>query len=97
MKTSAEWSTVYFRLNQNYVHVISPALAGYDAFLQELIVFVCADGEPVTQLSIIQGVHHFKYLSSGEGQALRKLFLVLKMSSDEEVIPSSRCQDVFIY
>ncbi len=72
-------------------------LLGMMPFSRSWLSLSIADGEPVTQLSVIQGVHHFKYLSFGEGQALRKLFLIFKMSSDEEAITSPRLQDVFIH
>lgn len=78
-------------------HTHTPALARDDASLLQLVVSVSADGEPAAQFSVVQCVHHFKNVSSAEGQTLRSVFLVFKMSSDVEVISSTRCHDVLIH
>ena len=61
-----------------------PALIGNDAFLQQLVVFAHADGQPVAQLAVVQRVHHLEDLATAEGQALGHLLLVLKVGPDEE-------------
>lgn len=69
----------------------SPAFVGNDSLLQQLVLFVCSDRQPVTKLAIIQSVGHFEDLSSAEGEALRSLLVILKVGPDEERVSSTRC------
>lgn len=61
-----------------------PALVGNDPFLQQLVVLVGSDRQPVAQLAIVECVGDFKNLPSGERKALRCLLFILKVGSDEE-------------
>lgn len=66
-----------------------PALVGNDAFFQQLLVLVHTHCQPVPQLAIIQGVHYLEYVPTAEGQALRSLLLILKVSPDEKGVSAS--------
>lgn len=68
----------------------TPALVGDDSFLQQLVVFVGADCQPVAQLAIVKRVRHFEDLPSGEGKTLWSLLLILKVGPDEERVASAR-------
>lgn len=73
-----------------------PALVGDDAFLQQLLVLANTDCQPVAELAIIEGVHHLEDVPPAEGQALRSLFLILKVGPDEEGVSPPRHQDIII-
>lgn len=74
-----------------------PAFVRDDAFFQQLVVIVTANGQPVTQFAIIKCVSHFKDLSPGEGETLRSFLLIFKVGPDVERVSSSRSQNVLIY
>lgn len=74
----------------------SPALVGNDAFLQQLVVFAHTDSQPVSQLAIVQSVHHFEDVPSRKGQALRLFLLIVKVCPYKEGVSSSRHEDVFV-
>lgn len=67
----------------------SPALVGNDAFLQQLAVFAYTDSQPVSQLAVIQSVHHFEDVPSGKGQALRLFLFIVKVRTYKEGVSSS--------
>lgn len=73
-----------------------PALVGNDALLQQLVVFAHADSQPISQLAIIQGVHHFKDVSPTKGQALRLFLLIVKVRPYKERVSSSGHEDIFV-
>lgn len=73
-----------FNIIQRNASAILPALVGDDPLLQQLLVLASADGQPVAQLAIIQGVHHLENLPTAEGKALRSLLLIFKVGSDKE-------------
>lgn len=73
-----------------------PALVGNDALLQQLLILVNTDCQPVAKLAIIQRVHHLEDVPTAEGEALRSLLLVLKMGPDEEGVSAPRHQYIII-
>lgn len=73
-----------------------PALVGDDALLQQLLVFANADRQPVAELSVVEGVHHLEDVPPAEGQALRSLFLILKVGPNEEGVSAPRHQNVIV-
>lgn len=77
--------------------MLRPALVGNNSFLQQLVVLVGSDRQPVAQLAVVERVGDFKNLPSGERKALRRLLLVLKVGSDEERVASARSQNIFIH
>ena len=74
-----------------------PALVGHDTLLQQLLVFANTDCQPVAKPAIIQCVHHLEDVPPAEGQTLRSLLLIYKVSPDEERISVPRDQDIIIY
>ena len=65
-----------------------PALVGDGALVQELVVLARADGQPVPQPAVVQGVHHLEHLPPPKRQALRRLLLTLKVGAHKEAVPS---------
>lgn len=81
----------------SFVRLIGlPALVGDDALLQQLLVLVHTDRQPVAELAVIQGVHHLEDVPTAEGEALRGLLLVLKVGPDEEGVSTPRHQYIIV-
>lgn len=74
----------------------SPAFVGNDALLQQLVVFAHTDSQPVSQLAVIQGVHHFEDVSSRKSQALRLFLLIVEVRPYKEGVSSSGFEDFFV-
>lgn len=74
----------------------SPALVGNYAFLQQLVVFAHTNSQPVSQLAVVQRVHHFEDVPSRKGQALWLFLLIVKVRPYKEGVSSSRHEDVFV-
>lgn len=55
-----------------------------------------ADGQPVTQLPAVHGVHHPEHLSSGEAQADGAVGLVVKVGAYVEVVGQVGLYDLLI-
>lgn len=73
-----------------------PAFVGNYALLQQLLVLVNTNCQPVAKLAVIQGVQHFEDVPPAEGKALKGLLLIVKVGTDEEGVSSPRHQDIII-
>lgn len=70
--------------------MLSPVFVGDDAPLHLLVVFADTDGEPRTQLAIVERVHHAKNLALVETQPIRRFFLIFKVCPDVERVSHIR-------